>query len=80
MIALTVLCCMLSGCGMFLLGSHLSYSRGYGDGWDDSESYAAEADDFADIRWELTAPMKREADVYYAGFSAPSIINDGPVS
>lgn len=71
MIALTIFACMLCGCLCFILGAHLSYSRGYDDGWADAESYSLEDDDdIADIHWELTAPMKRELDAYYGGFHA----------
>ena len=47
---------ILLACATFLLGTHLSYARG----WDDGQAFGerhAEDPDIADIRWSLCAPV-----------------------
>lgn len=47
---------LLLACATFLLGTYLSYTRGWDDGFSFGERHA-EDPDIADIRWSLTAPL-----------------------
>jgi hypothetical protein len=61
-ISLILICCLMTGLLMFLLGSYLSYNLGYGDGWDDGQDFCQSPATMRWIRLHSARPAEEEEE------------------